>query len=77
MKRLTLYQRLKPEVKRNIQKRESEFKHTVDKIYTFLKESDEYNELTINEVNLLILFSSVRPEDAHDFANGGFAFYKN
>ena len=77
MKRLTLYKRLKPEVKRSIQIRESEFKHSVEKIYTFLKESDEYNDLTIHEVNLLILFSDTRPEDTYEYANGDFAFYRD
>ena len=74
MKRLTLYQRLKPEVKSKLYENYVEFEHTVKIIFKFLREEEHYNALTINQVNNLILFSEIRPEDIYDFANGGFAF---
>ena len=73
-KRLTLYQRLKPEVKSKLQENYGEFEHTIKIIFKFLHEKEHYNALTINQVNNLILFSEIRPEDIYDFANGDFAF---
>jgi len=73
-KRITLYQRLKPEVKSKLQENYGEFEHSVKIIFKFLREEEHYNALTINQVNNLILFSSIRPEDIYDFANGNFAF---
>ena len=74
MKRLTLYQKLKPEVKNQLQENHEEFEYSVKMIFKFLHEEYLYQALTINQVNNLILFSSIRPEDIYDFANGGFAF---
>ena len=74
MKRLTLYQRLKPEVKSKLQDNYEEFEHSVKIIFKSLHEEEHYNALTINQVNNLILFSEIRPEDIYDFANGDFAF---
>ena len=74
MKRLTLYQRLKPEVKSKLQENYKEFEHSVKIIFKALHEEEHYNALTINQVNNLILFSEIRPEDIYDFANGDFAF---
>ena len=74
MKRLTLYQRLKPEVKSKLQENYKEFEHSVKIIFKSLHEEEHYNALTINQVNNLILFSEIRPEDIYDFANGDFAF---
>ena len=74
MKRLTLYQRLKPEVKNKLQENYGEFEHSIKIIFKSLHEEEHYNALTINQVNNLILFSEIRPEDIYDFANGGFAF---
>jgi hypothetical protein len=74
MKRLTLYQRLKPEVKNKLQENYGEFEHSIKIIFKSLHEEEHYNALTINQVNNLILFSEIRPEDIYDFANGDFAF---
>ena len=74
MKRLTLYQRLKPKVKNKLQENYGEFEHSVKIIFKSLHEEEHYNALTINQVNNLILFSEIRPEDIYDFANGDFAF---
>jgi hypothetical protein len=74
MKRLTLYQRLKPEVKANIKDRQLDYQHSVATIFLFLKENDQYIDLTISEINSLILFSDVRPESVFEFGNGSFAF---
>ena len=73
-KRLTLYQRLKPEVKNQLQENYGEFEHSIKIIFKSLHEEEHYNALTINQVNNLILFSSTRPKDIHDFADGRFAF---
>ena len=74
MKRLTLYQRLKPEVKNQLQENYGEYRHSIEDIFKSLHKEEHYNSLTISEVNNLILFSSIRPEDIYDFANGAFAF---
>jgi hypothetical protein len=74
MKRLTLYQRLKPELKDNIKGRQLEYQHSVANIFGFLKENDQYMDLTINEINSLILFSDVSPETVNELRNGEFAF---
>ena len=74
MKRLTLYKRLKPEVKNQLQENYGEYRHSIEDIFKSLHKEEHYNSLTISEVNNLILFSSIRPEDVYDFANGDFAF---
>ena len=74
MKRITLYQRLKPEVKSKLQEYYEEYRHSIEDIFKSLHKEEDYNSLTISEVNNLILFSSIRPEDVYDFANGDFAF---
>ena len=74
MKRITLYQRLKPEVKNKLQENYGEYRHSIEDIFKSLHKEEDYNSLTISEVNNLILFSSIRPEDVYDFANGDFAF---
>ena len=74
MKRITLYQRLKPEVKNQLQENYGEYRHSIEDIFKSLHKEEHYNSLTISEANNLILFSSIRPEDVYDFANGDFAF---
>jgi hypothetical protein len=74
MKRITLYQRLKPEVKDQLQEYYEEYRHSIEDIFKSLHKEEDYNSLTISEVNNLILFSSIRPQDIYDFANGDFAF---
>ena len=73
-KRITLYQRLKPEVKNQLQENYGEYRHSIEDIFKSLHKEEDYNSLTISEVNNLILFSSIRPQDIYDFANGDFAF---
>ena len=73
-KRITLYQRLKPEVKDQLQEYYEEYRHSIEDIFKSLHKEEDYNSLTISEVNNLILFSSIRPQDIYDFANGDFAF---
>ena len=74
MKRITLYQRLKPEVKSKLQEYYEEYRHSIEDIFKSLHEKEHYNSLTISEVNSIILFSSIKPQDIYDFANGDFAF---
>ena len=73
-KRITLYQRLKPEVKDQLQEYYEEYRHSIEDIFKSLHKEEDYNSLTISEVNSIILFSSVKPQDIYDFANGDFAF---
>ena len=73
-KRITLYQRLKPEVKNQLQENYGEYRHSIEDIFKTLHKKEYYNSLTISQVNSLILFSNIRPEDIYDFANVGFAF---
>jgi len=73
-KRITLYQRLRPEVKNQLQEYYGEYRHSIEDIFKSLHKEEHYNSLTISEVNSLILFSSTKPKDIYDFANGSFAF---
>ena len=73
-KRITLYQKLKPEVKNQLQENYGEYRHSIEDIFKSLHKEEDYNSLTISEVNSIILFSSVKPQDIYDFANGDFAF---
>ena len=54
MKRITLYQRLKPEVKNQLQENYGEYRHSIEDIFKSLHKEEHYNSLTISEVNNLI-----------------------
>lgn len=74
MKKFNLYQKLKPMVKSNIKEKQYEYKYSVADIFKFLTKKENYIDLTISEVNSIILFSSVEPKDVRELKNGDFAF---
>jgi|TARA_R100001530_G_scaffold119611_1_gene86818 hypothetical protein len=73
-KRLTLYQRLKPEVKSKLQENYGEFEFSVKMIFKSLHEEEHYNALTVNQVNQISLFSDVYPKTTYELFSGNFAF---
>ena len=74
MKKFNLYQKLKPLVKSNIKEKQLKYEYSVADIFKFLTKKEDYIDLTIREVNSLILFSNTEPKDVHELRNGDFAF---
>ena len=74
MKRITLYQRLKPEVKNQLQENYGEYRHSIEDIFKSLHKEEHYNSLTINQVNQISLFSDVYPKTTYELFSGDFAF---
>tara|TARA_R110002074_G_scaffold211726_1_gene381185 strand:+ start:416 stop:670 length:255 start_codon:yes stop_codon:yes gene_type:complete len=74
-KRITLYQRLKPEAKAGLESIKNEpYKFSVDFIVSLLKSKQLYSDLTIEEVKNIIVFSEVEPKSVFDFRFGDFLF---
>tara|TARA_R110002110_G_scaffold134372_1_gene317696 strand:+ start:197 stop:451 length:255 start_codon:yes stop_codon:yes gene_type:complete len=74
-KRITLYQRLKPEAKAGLESIKNEpYKFSVDFIVSLLKSKQFYSDLTIYEVKNIIVFSEVEPKSVFDFRFGDFLF---
>tara|TARA_R100000656_G_scaffold106050_1_gene78119 strand:- start:295 stop:540 length:246 start_codon:yes stop_codon:yes gene_type:complete len=72
-KRLTLYQRLKPEVKAGLESKSNErYKLSTDIIVGLLKSTQFYSDLTIDQVKNIIVFSDVKPKSVHDIKYGDF-----
>ena len=75
MKRLTLYQRLKPEVKAGLESKNNEpYKFSTDIIVSLLKSKQFYCDLTIDQVKNIIVFSDVNPKSVFDIQYGDFLF---
>ena len=75
MKRKTLYQRLKPEVKAGFNKSEKEgYEFSVNIIVSLLKSTQYYSDLTIENVKNIIVFSDVEPKSIVDLKYGDFLF---
>ena len=75
MNRITLYQRLKPEVKAGLECVSNKPYHfSVNNIVTLLKSKQFYSDLTIDEVKNIIVFSDVEPKSVADFQFGNFLF---
>ena len=75
MKRLTLYQRLKPEVKAGLESKSNErYKLSTDIIVGLLKSTQFYSDLTIDQVKNIIVFSDTEPKSVFDVQYGGFLF---
>ncbi len=72
--RITLYKKLKPEVKKKLQENYGEFEHSVKVIFKSLHEEQDYNALTILQIYQVSLFSDVYPNNAHELFTGSFAF---
>jgi len=72
-KRITLYQRLKPEVKAGLESKSNErYKLSTDIIVGLLKSTQFYSDLTIDQVKNIIVFSDVKPKSVHDIKYGDF-----
>ena len=74
-KRITLYQRLKPEVKAGLKDIGNEpYKFSTDIIVSLLKSKQFYSDLTIDEVKNIIVFSGIEPKSVFDMKFGDFLF---
>ena len=74
-KRLTLYQRLKPEVKAGLESKSNErYKLSTDIIVGLLKSTQFYSDLTIDQVKSIIVFSDTEPKSVFDIQYGDFLF---
>ena len=74
-KRITLYQRLKPEVKAGLELSSMKgYEFSADIIVSLLKSKQFYSDLTIDEVKNIIVFSDVEPKSVFDMKFGDFLF---
>ena len=75
MKRKTLYQRLKPEVKAGLESKSNDrYKFSTNIIVSLLKSKQFYSDLTIDQVKSIIVFSDVNPKSVFDIQYGDFLF---
>jgi hypothetical protein len=78
MKRKTLYQRLKPEVKAGLESKSNDrYRFSTDIIVNLLKSKQFYSDLTIDQVKNIIVFSDVNPKSVFDIQYGDFLFEPN
>ena len=78
MKRLTLYQQLKPEVIAGLECIGNQPYHvSVNNILDLLKSKQYYSDLTIEDVKNIIVFSGVNPVTILDLTYGDFLFKEN
>ena len=69
MKRKTLYQRLKPDVKAGLESNNNDrYKFSTDIIVSLLKSKQFYSDLTIDQVKNIIVFSDVNPKSVFEEA---------
>jgi hypothetical protein len=68
----TLFERLKPELRANLEQNRKRWKFSVDLIFDSLKDKYVYSDLTIAQVTALQVFSDIQVEDisALDFKFG-------
>ena len=77
-KRITLYQRLKPEVKAGLELNALKgYDFSTDIIVGLLKSTQFYSDLTIDQVKNIIVFSDVKPKSVFDMQYGDFLFEPN
>ena len=75
MKRKTLYQRLKPEVKAGLESKSNDkYRFSTNIIVSLLKSKQFYSDLTIDQVKNIIVFSDVNPKSVFDIQYGDFLF---
>ena len=75
MKRKTLYQRLKPEVKAGLESKSNDrYKFSTNIIVSLLKSKQFYCDLTIDQVKNIIVFSDIEPKSIYDLKYGDFLF---
>ena len=78
MKRITLYQRLKPEAKAGLKLNALKgYDFSTDIIVGLLKSTQFYSDLTIDQVKNIIVFSDVKPKSVFDMQYGDFLFEPN
>tara|TARA_Y100000296_G_scaffold63549_1_gene74006 strand:+ start:641 stop:892 length:252 start_codon:yes stop_codon:yes gene_type:complete len=78
MKRKTLYQRLKPEVKAGLESKSNDrYRFSTNIIVSLLKSKQFYSDLTIDQVKNIIVFSDVNPKSVFDIQYGDFLFEPN
>ena len=78
MKRMTLYQRLKPEAKAGLEQNASKgYDFSTNIIVSLLKSKQFYSDLTIDELKNIIVFSEIEPETVFDLKFGDFLFEPN
>ena len=72
---MTLYDKLKPEIKAKLDKESEKYK-TIGYIYDKLKNKNQYNELTIDEVKTIHTFTDLwyRDIDSLDLMYGDHLF---
>ena len=74
-KRITLYQRLKPETKAGLECISNKpYKLSINIIVSLLKSKQFYCDLTIDQVKNIIVFSDVNPKSVFDIQYGDFLF---
>jgi|TARA_R110002153_G_scaffold58358_1_gene160012 hypothetical protein len=67
MNRITLLQRLKPEIKEALDQSKTDYSHSVDLIYDTLQEVDVYQDLTMSTIYSIYLFGNVERYDVDSF----------
>ena len=67
MNRITLLQRLKPEIKEALNQSKTDYSHSVDLIYDRLQEVDVYQDLTMSTIYSIYLFGNVERYDVDSF----------
>tara|TARA_R110000764_G_scaffold108_6_gene684 strand:+ start:197 stop:463 length:267 start_codon:yes stop_codon:yes gene_type:complete len=67
MNRITLLQRLKPEIKEALNQSKTDYSHSVDLIYDTLQEVDIYQDLTMSTIYSIYLFGNVERYDVDSF----------
>ena len=74
-KRITLYQRLKPEAKAGLENSANKgYEFSTNIIVNLLKSKQFYSDLTIDELKNIIVFSNIEPKSVFDFRFGDFLF---
>ena len=74
MKRLTLYERLRPEVKERLLNQDEAYSVVVDRIINLLKSKYYYTDLRIRDSQTLHTFTDTIVEDVYDFKWGEHLF---
>ncbi len=70
MKRKTLYQQLKPEVKGRLHSQDEEYENTINKIIASLKSKYFWSDLTIEEARSVEIFSETISDTVFEFKWG-------
>ncbi len=74
MKRLTLYERLRPEVKERLLNQDEAYSIVVDRIINLLKSKHYYTDLRIRDSQTLHTFTDTVAKDVYDFKWGEHLF---